>query len=261
MPEQSLPLLLPGERLDQLNRTGLRIIQHPGRFCFGMDAVLLASLATVKPGESVCDFGTGSGVIPLLLCSRMADLRITGLEIQSDMAEMANRSVYCNSLQDRITILQADFCAAAAVTGKRKFDLVISNPPYKALKDGLLNPARAQAIARHEIYGGMDDLLQSAAAVFKPLGRLALIYRPQRLVALLSGMAAVGIEPKRLRLIQSQLDKKPNLVFVEGVLQGKPELIVEPTLMIYGEDGTYTKEILQCYAMSEQEETFSADRV
>ncbi|MCE5197258.1 MAG: tRNA1(Val) (adenine(37)-N6)-methyltransferase [Negativicutes bacterium] len=252
MTEQALPFLLPGERLDQLNRTGLRIIQHPGRFCFGMDAVLLASLVSLKAGATVCDFGTGSGVIPLLLSSRMADLWITGLEIQSEMADMANRSIRCNSLQDRITILQADFCAAAAITGKRKFDLVISNPPFKAVKDGLLNPARAQAIARHELYGGMDELLQSAAAVLKPLGRLALIYRPQRLVALLSGMAAVGIEPKRLRLIQSKLDQKPNLVFVEGVLQGKPGLLVEPTLIIYGTDGAYTKEILQCYEMSEQ---------
>lgn len=247
MQEQSHPLLLPGERLDQLNRTGLRIIQHPGRFCFGMDAVLLSSLASLKAGESVCDFGTGTGVIPLLLSSRCSNLHITGLEIQSSMAEMANRSVILNALQDRITILQADFRTAADLAGKRKFDLVISNPPYKALKDGLINPSSAQAIARHEVFGDLDELLQSAAAVLKPLGRLALIYRPQRMVALLSGMAAVGIEPKRLRLIQPMINRKPNLVFVEGVLGGKPELMVEPSLVIYGEDGTYTKELLERY--------------
>lgn|SRR5450756_1064161 len=253
MQEQSHPLLLPGERLDQLNRTGLRIIQHPGRFCFGMDAVLLSSLASLKAGESVCDFGTGTGVIPLLLSSRFADLHITGLEIQSSMAEMANRSVILNALQDRITILQADFRTAADLAGKRKFDLVISNPPYKALKDGLINPSSAQAIARHEVFGGLDELLQSAAAVLKPLGRLALIYRPQRLVALLGGMAAVGIEPKRLRLIQPMINRKPNLVFVEGVLGGKSELMVEPSLVIYGEDGAYTKELLERYDSGGQE--------
>ncbi|HZW49735.1 MAG TPA: tRNA1(Val) (adenine(37)-N6)-methyltransferase [Bacillota bacterium] len=247
MQEQPHSMLLAGERLDQLSRTELSIIQHPGRFCFGMDAVLLSSLASLKAGESVCDFGTGTGVIPLLLSSRFSDLQITGLEIQSSMADMANRSVLLNNLQDHITILQGDFRAAATLAGKRKFDLVISNPPYKALKDGLINPSSAQAIARHELFGDLDDLLQSAAAVLKPLGRFALVYRPQRLVALLSGMAAVGIEPKRLRLIQSKIDRKPNLVFVEGVLGGKPELIVEPSLVIYGEDGAYTKELLERY--------------
>ena len=54
--------LKPGERLDDLQRNGYKIIQDPGRFCFGMDAVLLSGFAKVKPGERVVDLGTGTGI-------------------------------------------------------------------------------------------------------------------------------------------------------------------------------------------------------
>ncbi|HEX3030841.1 MAG TPA: methyltransferase, partial [Bacillota bacterium] len=97
--------LKPGERIDDLIRQDLKIIQDPASFCFSMDAVLLAQFVSLKKGDRVADLGTGTGVIPLLLTTRRQDVRITGLELQPDSAERAGRSVRLNRLEDKITIV------------------------------------------------------------------------------------------------------------------------------------------------------------
>lgn len=93
--------LLPGERFDELQRNGYRIIQNPAKFCFGMDAVLLSGFARAKRGEKVLDLGTGTGIIPILMEAKTEGEHFTGLEIQSESADMAARSVACNGLQER----------------------------------------------------------------------------------------------------------------------------------------------------------------
>ena len=60
----------PHERVDDLHRDGHHIIQDPKRFCFGVDAVILAGFAKVKKGEKVLDLGTGTGIIPILLAAK-----------------------------------------------------------------------------------------------------------------------------------------------------------------------------------------------
>ncbi|HOO11676.1 MAG TPA: 50S ribosomal protein L11 methyltransferase, partial [Bacillota bacterium] len=93
--------LRDGERIDDLGIAGLRIIQNPNKFCFGIDAVMLANFATVKKGDTVVDFGTGTGIIPIILAGKTEALKIIGIEIQGDMAEMAQRSIVMNGLGGR----------------------------------------------------------------------------------------------------------------------------------------------------------------
>ena len=95
-------LLKPGERLDDLQRNGYQIIQDTGRFCFGMDAVLLTGFVRIKSGERVLDMGTGTGIIPILLEAKTKAAHFTALEIQADSADMADRSVKINGLEDKI---------------------------------------------------------------------------------------------------------------------------------------------------------------
>ena len=92
--------LKPGERLDDLERNGLMLIQHPGRFCYGVDAVLLSWFAKASEGERVLDFCTGTGVVPILMTAKTAASHFTGLEIQEEVAKMASRSVMLNHLGD-----------------------------------------------------------------------------------------------------------------------------------------------------------------
>ena len=122
--------LLPGERFDELQRNGYRIIQNPAKFCFGMDAVLLSGFARAKRGEKVLDLGTGTGIIPILMEAKTEGEHFTGLEIQSESADMAARSVACNGLQEKINIVTGDIKEASQIFGAASFEVVTTNPPY-----------------------------------------------------------------------------------------------------------------------------------
>ena len=240
-------ILLPGERLDDLQRNGYKIIQNPEKFCFGMDAVLLSGFARVKAGEEVIDLGTGTGIIPLLLEAKSRGHHFTGLEIQPESADMATRSVAYNGLQDKISIVTGDLKDAAKTFGASSFDVVTSNPPYMTKDHGLINSGDAKTIARHEIYCNLEDLISTTAKLLKPGGRCYFVHRPFRLVEIMSLMSQYKIEPKRMQLVYPYVDKEPNMVLIEGLRGGKPRLTVEKPLIVYEKPGVYMPEIYDIY--------------
>lgn len=240
-------ILLPGERFDDLQRNGYKIIQNSQKFCFGMDAVLLSGFARVKKAERVIDLGTGTGIIPILLEAKTPGKHFTGLEIQPESADMATRSVAYNGLQDKISIVTGDLKDAAKTFGASSFDVVTSNPPYMTKDHGLVNSGDAKTIARHEIYCNLEDLVTNTAKLLKPGGRCYFVHRPFRLVEILSLMSQYGIEPKRMQLVYPYVDKEPNMVLIEGLRGGKSRLTVEKPLIVYERPGVYTPEIYDIY--------------
>ena len=110
--------LKENERLDDLQRNGLKIIQKTDGFCFGMDAVLLSGFAQVKPGETVLDLGTGTGIIPLLLSANTEGKRFVGLEIQEAGAEVAERSGAVNEREKKIKGMWGDMKEARRMFGE-----------------------------------------------------------------------------------------------------------------------------------------------
>ena len=239
--------LHPGERLDDLERNGLKIIQDPGRFCFGMDAVLLSGFASIRPGDRVLDMGTGTGILPILLSAKSEASHLTGLELLDESADMARRSVEYNGLSDRISIVTGDMCRASEIFGRGSFEVVTCNPPYMIEGHGLKNPDDPLAIARHELMMTLPDMIRETAAVLVSGGRCFYVHRPFRLVDIFDCMRANKIEPKRMQLVYPFVDKEPNMVLIEGVLGGKPRLSVEKPLIIYKEPGKYTDEIYDIY--------------
>lgn len=242
-------LIHADERLDDLQIKGYKIIQHPDKFCFGMDAVLLSAFATVNEGEKALDLGTGTGILPILLEAKYSGDHYTGLEIQAESVEMARRSVLYNDLQERIDIIEGDIKEASKIFGKASMEVVTSNPPYMTNHHGLKNPNDAKAIARHELLCSLDDVIRESAAVLKPRGRAYFVHRPSRLVEIFEAMRKYRLEPKRMRLVYPYVDKEPNMVLVEGVRGGGAQLTVEPPLIVYDAPGEYTEEILKIYGM------------
>lgn len=241
--------LKPEERLDDLQIKGYEIIQHPGKFCFGMDAVLLSNFARVKKGEHVLDLGTGTGIIPILLAAKTEGERFVGLEIQEESADMASRSVAHNFLEDKVEIVNGDIKEAATIFGAASFDVITTNPPYMIGQHGISNPSDTKAIARHEVLCTLDDILRESARILKPKGRFYMVHRPFRLAEILSKMIAVGIEPKRMRLVHPFVDKEPNMVLVEGLRGGNSRMTVEKPLIVYKDVGVYTEDLLKEYGM------------
>ena len=239
--------LLEGERLDELHRNGYSIIQHPQKFCFGMDAVLLSGFAIVKKGEIALDLGTGTGIIPILLEAKTQGLHFMGLEIQEESAAMAMRSVELNELEMKIDIKVGDIKNASKELGASSFDVVTCNPPYMIANHGLVSEGDAKAIARHEILCTLEDVIRETARLLKPQGRFYLVHRPFRLVEIMTLMCKYKIEPKRMKLVYPMLDKEPNMVLIEGQLGAKSRLTVEKPLIVYERPGVYTKEIYDIY--------------
>lgn len=229
--------LRPGERLDDLQIGGLELIQDPDKFCFGVDAVMLADFARVKPGERVLDLGTGNGIIPILLSAKTRGKHFTGLEIQADSADMARRSVQHNHLEDRIDIVTGDIKEAADIFRPAFFDVITTNPPYMLADHGLRNPDEALAIARHEVLCSLDDILRESMKLMQDKSRFYMIHRPFRLTEIMIRMNYYKIEPKRIRFVHPYIDKEPTMVLIEGVKGARPRVTVEPPLVLYGKKG------------------------
>ena len=239
--------LKPGERVDELQRNGYRIIQNENGFCFGMDAVLLSGFARVKKGEQALDLGTGTGIIPILLEAKTEGEHFTGLEIQETSADMAGRSVRLNDLDQKVSIVKGDIKEATDLFGKASFDVVTSNPPYMTGQHGLVNPDMPKAIARHEILCTLEDVISQASALLKENGRFYMVHRPFRLAEIMVMMNRYRLEPKRMKLVYPFADKEPNMVLIEGLKGGRPRITVEKLLIVYQKPGVYTDEIYDIY--------------
>lgn len=236
-----------GERADDLERCGYKIIQDTGKFCFGMDAVLLSGYAYAKRGEKVLDLCTGNGIVPILMAAKTQAERIVGIEIQKDIADMARRSVAANDLGDRVNIICADIKEVHDYLQAGVFDVVTCNPPYMIDSHGIKNPESPKAIARHEILCNFDDVASAAAKMLHPGGRFFLIHRPFRLTEIFETLTRHGLEPKRMKMVHPYINREPNMVLIESNLGGRRRLTVERPLIVYESPNCYTKEIYDIY--------------
>lgn len=242
-----LAYLREGERLDDLQRDGLMLIQNPSWFCFGMDAVLLASFVKVKQGATCLDLGCGNGILPILMSGRTKGEHFTGLEIQADIADMARRSVSFNKINDRVEIVTGDMKDIRKIFTPDSFDVVTSNPPYLTKEKGRINETSHKAVARHELMCTLEDVVAGAASVLKQGGHFFMVHRPFRLAEIIRTMSVYQIEPKRMRFVYPYVDKEPNMILVEGTKGGNSGMIVEPPLIVYENEQTYTEELKQMY--------------
>ncbi|MCR4605104.1 MAG: tRNA1(Val) (adenine(37)-N6)-methyltransferase [Eubacterium sp.] len=240
-------ILREGERLDDLQRDGLMLIQRPDWFCFGIDAVLLSAFAEVRENDECIDLCTGNGVIPILMQARTEGKFFKGLEIQEDVADLAKRSVAYNHLEDRVDITCGDVKNAVQIYGARCADVITCNPPYLSEEGGLINPTDQKAIARHEVYCSLEDVIETASKLIRPGKRFYLVHRPFRLAEIIEKMHKYRLEPKRMRLVCPNANSEPNLVYICGIYDGKPGMTVERPLIVYDEKGEYTEEVRVMY--------------
>lgn len=239
--------ILDNERVDDLQLKGLKIIQKEDGFCFGIDAVLLAHFANVKNKDVVLDLGTGTGIIPILIAGHTNANNITGVEIQTEIADMAKRSVCLNNLEDRINILNDDLKNIDKYLKHNSFDVIVTNPPYIKHNSGIINETDTKAISRHEIKCSLEDVIRISAKLLKHNAKFCMVNRPDRLVDIITLMRKYKLEPKVIRFVHSSMKKAAKLILVQGIKGAKSELKVLEPLYVYDENGNYTSEIDYIY--------------
>ena len=240
--------LKENERIDDLEFKGLKIIQNEKGFCFGMDSVLLSDFAkNMKNNSTVLDLGTGTGIIPILLCGKTNLKKVIGIEIQQDVANMAKRSSQLNNLQDRFEVVNTNIIDLKNIYEKQSFDVIVTNPPYKKENTGITNENEAKLISRHETTANLEDFISISKDLLKDKGEFYMVHRPERLVDILSLMRKYKIEPKILKFVSPNKNKEPNLILIKGIKNANSFLKVEKNLYVYNEDGKYTNEILKIY--------------
>jgi len=221
----------------------IRVKQSRGGYRFSLDAVVLAHHAIPHSREKVLDLGTGCGIIPLILAYRQPHLDIYGVEVQTELAELAAINVRENQLQDRITVFCTDMKLLRPAMTAGPVDLVVCNPPFRRRESGRINPDLQRAVARHEIKAKLGDIIQTSYRMLRTAGRLVIIYTAGRLTDILCRMRSDGIEPKFIRMIHSRQDTEAALILIEGVKSGRPDLKIGPPLIIYDKNNNYTDEV------------------
>lgn len=239
--------LRPSERIDDLLTHDLKIIQSNEVFCFSMDAVLLARFVSlpIQKGR-IMDLCTGNGVIPILMSTR-SKAKIEAIEIQERLFGMAVRNVQLNNLTHQLVIHHGDLKDAPERFGHGQYDVVTCNPPYMLGNTGEQNLNEHIAIARHEIYCTLEDVIRVSAYLTRSGGKVALVHRPSRLVDIIDLMRKYRVEPKRVRFVHPKQGSEANMVLIEGIRDGKPELKVLPPLIVYDDHGSYCPELMEIY--------------
>lgn len=238
-------LIFEGESLADLQRDGLWLIQKEKTFKFGTDAVLLSDFAKEVSGKRIVDLCTGTGIIPILLSSKTNAEELIGVEIQEEIADMANRSIIYNNLQEKIKIICKDLITAEL--GKHSFNTVTCNPPYMKCGDAVTNELDTKTISRHEVFCTIEDVVKKSAELLRDKGHLVMVHRPSRLADVIYAMKKYNIEPKRLQMVHSAIGKPPVLFLIDGAYKGGSELKVLPPLIMYDENGNETEEFKRIY--------------
>lgn len=224
---------------------GLDLIQDDDFFKLGQDSTLLSSFAKPRRFANVLDLGCGVGTLALL-CWR-DDLKITGLELQEGAIEIFNKSIEHNNLQN-VKAIQGDLKYIRNYFSHGSMDYVICNPPYFKSGSGRVKALDAHALARMDGEATIEDVAVATSYVLKSGGKCAMVFRPERLITLITALERVRLTPKRLRFIHQTSEKAPSAVLIECRKGGSSDgLVVEPPLIVNNSDGTFTDEYLKIY--------------
>ena len=233
------------ERIDDLELNGLRIIQNKKWFCFGIDSVLLSDFAKdIHKNSSILDLGAGNGILELLLSAKIEGSKITGVEVQKEVSELACRNILFNKLEDRVKIINAN---VKELYSEIKYDAVVTNPPYKENGTGIHNEEGKKIIARHEVLASLEDFIATASQNLKDKGSMYMVNRPERLTDAVCLCRRYKLEPKNIRFVFSKTNSLPVLILIKATKNANKFLRVEKPLYIYKENGDYSEEILRIY--------------
>lgn len=227
----------------------IRLYQYENGYRFSVDALLLYCFVNIPRARKIADLGAGSGIVGLLLANKYAGSAVTLFELQAGLATLARRNVALNSLEERVTVIKKDIreIGSRAPSLEHRFDIVVSNPPFRRPGTGLISPGEERAVARHELKLKLPELVRAAHSLLRSKGRFFLIHHPERLAELAGTLREKKMEVKRLRFVHSNILSGAKMVLVETVKDGAAGLKVDRPFFIYDTSGGYSDEMREVY--------------
>lgn len=236
----------PSAKLETVDRVfdgRVAVVQRRDGYRFSLDSLLLARFVEVEGSARIADLGAGNGVVTLSLAVLHHGVEAVGVELQEAMADRARRGVDLNGVGERVRMVTGDVRALDRELARKRFDVVVCNPPYRPPRSGRVNPDAERLLARHEVAGGLADFVGAGASLLQHRGRMCLVYPAERAVELFSVMRRHGLEPRRVRFVHSFAAARATLVLAEGVKGARTGLSVAPPLVIYRGEDEYTDEM------------------
>lgn len=238
-------MIIEDETLEDLPSVNCKIIQKKKGFRFTVDSILLVNFLKLKKNTNLLDIGTGTGIMPLLLCRKEEINLITAVEIETEIAKMFEKTIEINSLKSKIKLINTDIKNYK----EEPFNMIISNPPYMKLNEGYVSPHDYRAGARHEVNLDLKELLINGKRLLKNGGSFNLIYRTNRFMEVLDEARMLNFNTKRVRFIYSKPNQSSDLFMIEMIKGFKCACVVEEPLYIYNEHGEYTEELKKYYGI------------
>ena len=236
------------ERIDDLELNNLKIIQNKDYFCFGMDSVILSDFAkNIKNNSTVLDLGTGTGIISILLTAKINAKKIYGIELQEEVAKMADKSIKLNKLENKIQIINDNIKNLERYFKKNSIDAIVTNPPYKKENTGVKSENKIKLISKYELEACLEDFIKISSILLKDKGEFYIVHRPDRMADIIEILRKYKLEPKLIKLVYPKINKAPNLILIKCVKNANNFLKFEEPLIVYNNDNTYTKKLLRIY--------------
>lgn len=222
----------------------IKIIQDSEMFSFSLDSVLLPNFIKINSKiTNILDIGCGNAPIPLILSTK-TNAKITGIEIQKEVYELAVKSVKLNNLENQIKIINGDINELSKTIETDTYDIITCNPPFfKYTETSNLNKSEYKIIARHEKTLKLAELFKIARKLLKNNGIIGIVHRPERLVEIIELMKNNNLEPKRIQFIHPKQNEEANIMLIEASKNGKPGLKILDPIYTHEINGEYTDEI------------------
>lgn len=235
-------------RTDDIGFGGIKLLQDPDQFCYGVDAVLLADFCHAEKTDMVAELGSGNGAASFIAWAKYRPAHITGVEVQKGPYELAVKTAEMNGLQGSISFVNSDILNLKEKLPSASFDLVITNPPYFEKGRGIVSAMNSVGIARHETTASLSDFMLEASRLLKPGGRLCMVHRPSRLADIVASGLGAGLEPKKMVPVLPKEGQNANILLIEFVKGAGRELKLMPQLILRNGDNTYTEELKAIYS-------------
>ena len=216
------------ERIDDLLFKDMHIIQNKTLYTFTSDAVLLANFIKAKKTDNVVDLCSGSGIVGILFQAKN-ECKMTLVELQPKMAEMSQKSLMLNNLQDTIKVVNTSVQECVKVLGQEKFDVVLCNPPYKKPETHKITETKEIAMCKYELMLTFDELCLSASKLLRFGGKFCFVHDSSRVIELITTLKKYNLEPKKLEFCFPKNKENSNVVLVQAVKGGKSGVIVTKT--------------------------------